>query len=319
MDNTITTTTTNTTSTRIDSSIKERRKPGFQVENPFTLKVGQVFTGFGVGCGVGIGVGRPLNLGAIPALQQVMSAARGATDAFSGAGRHVNSTLRRFGAKNIEAGVGCGIGFGHGFGAGLALKPGVVHRLQSCLAEIMAKVMMKVGTFPGLSMGQTMLPPSLQSSISALSETSMQNPVGNITSLTSKTLEHTAQVQTKDGNLGIGSAYKHNAPKGMPSETSFGRTEKVISSFLQNPAFKGDEDNGSAGHLRSENNVLQLVLKHQKVIDDLMEENEKLRQILVEELKVHPSKFQTSSTSGVKTQNPCSDCFDCRRKQRKNR
>lgn len=31
--------------------------------NPFTLKVGQVFTGFGIGCGVGIGVGRPLNLG----------------------------------------------------------------------------------------------------------------------------------------------------------------------------------------------------------------------------------------------------------------
>lgn len=33
------------------------------IENPFTFKVGQVFTGFGIGCGVGIGVGRPLNLG----------------------------------------------------------------------------------------------------------------------------------------------------------------------------------------------------------------------------------------------------------------
>ncbi|KAI3973743.1 hypothetical protein MKX01_031163 [Papaver californicum] len=179
--------------------------------------------------------------------------------------------------------------------------------------------MMKVGTVPGLSMGQSMLPPSLQSSLGAMSETSVQNPLGNITSLTSKTLEHTAQVQTKDGSLAIGSAYKHNAPKGLPSETSFGRTEKVISSFLQNPAFRGDEDNESAGHLRSENHVLQLVLKHQNVIDDLMEENEKLRQILVEELKVHPSKFQTSSTTGVKTQNRCSDCFDCRRKQRRNR
>lgn len=39
----------------------ERR--AMRLENPFTLKVGQVFTGFGVGCGVGIGVGRPLNLG----------------------------------------------------------------------------------------------------------------------------------------------------------------------------------------------------------------------------------------------------------------
>lgn len=34
-----------------------------RLENPFTLKVGQVFTGFGIGCGVGIGMGRPLNLG----------------------------------------------------------------------------------------------------------------------------------------------------------------------------------------------------------------------------------------------------------------
>lgn len=87
-----------------------------RVENPFSLKVGQVFTGFGIGCGIGIGVGRPINLGAVPMLNQVMSAARGATDTFSGVGRHVNSSLRKLGAKNIEAGIGCGVGFGHGFG-----------------------------------------------------------------------------------------------------------------------------------------------------------------------------------------------------------
>jgi len=38
-------------------------KNAIRIENPFSLKVGQVFTGFGIGCGVGIGVGRPLNLG----------------------------------------------------------------------------------------------------------------------------------------------------------------------------------------------------------------------------------------------------------------
>jgi len=38
-------------------------KNEIRFSNPFTLKVGQVFTGFGIGCGVGIGVGRPLNLG----------------------------------------------------------------------------------------------------------------------------------------------------------------------------------------------------------------------------------------------------------------
>ncbi|KAI3878966.1 hypothetical protein MKX03_003709, partial [Papaver bracteatum] len=104
--------------------------------------------------------------------------------------------------------------------------------------------MMKIGAVPaGLSMGQSMLPPSLQSSIGAMSKTFMRNPVGNITSLTSKTLENITQVPIKDGSSGIGYAYKHNAPKGMLSETSFGRTEKVISSFLQNPTFGGDEDN----------------------------------------------------------------------------
>ncbi|CBI29523.3 unnamed protein product, partial [Vitis vinifera] len=89
-----------------------------RIENPFTLKVGQVFTGFGIGCGVGIGVGRPINMGAIPVVNQVMGATRGATDAFSGVGRHVNDALRKLGAKNIEAGIGCGVGFGHGFGVG---------------------------------------------------------------------------------------------------------------------------------------------------------------------------------------------------------
>jgi hypothetical protein len=34
-------------------------------------------------------------LGAIPALQQVMVATRGATDIFSGVGRHVNTSVSR--------------------------------------------------------------------------------------------------------------------------------------------------------------------------------------------------------------------------------
>ena len=45
------------------NSIVRNEGIGLKIENPFALKVGQVFTGFGVGCGVGIGVGRPLNLG----------------------------------------------------------------------------------------------------------------------------------------------------------------------------------------------------------------------------------------------------------------
>lgn len=46
-------------------SIQGKPFPPIRLENPFTFKVGQVFTGFGVGCGVGIGVGRPLNLGTL--------------------------------------------------------------------------------------------------------------------------------------------------------------------------------------------------------------------------------------------------------------
>ncbi|BFG14625.1 hypothetical protein CerSpe_008990 [Prunus speciosa] len=102
--------------------VANERRPsgGIRIENPFTLKVGQVFTGFGIGCGVGIGVGRPINLGAIPVLNQVMGATRGATDALSGVSRHLNNSLRKLGAKNIEAGIGCGVGIGHGFGVGMS-------------------------------------------------------------------------------------------------------------------------------------------------------------------------------------------------------
>lgn len=47
--------------------VANEKKP-IRIGNPFTLKVGQVFTGFGIGCGVGIGVGRPINLGTHPFL-----------------------------------------------------------------------------------------------------------------------------------------------------------------------------------------------------------------------------------------------------------
>ncbi|PQQ05452.1 putative serine/threonine-protein kinase [Prunus yedoensis var. nudiflora] len=83
--------------------VANERRPsgGIRIENPFTLKVGQVFTGFGIGCGVGIGVGRPINLGAIPVLNQVMGATRGATDALSGVSRHVNNSVPSYAMLGI--------------------------------------------------------------------------------------------------------------------------------------------------------------------------------------------------------------------------
>jgi hypothetical protein len=58
-------------------------------------------------------------------------------------------------------------------------------------------------------------------------------------------------------------------------------------------------------------------LKHQQIIEELVEENEKLRQILVEELKVPTSKLVASSSGRIRNKLPCTDCFECRRKQRR--
>ncbi|CAN6324542.1 unnamed protein product, partial [Urochloa humidicola] len=106
----------------------------------------------------------------------------------------------------------------------------------------------------------------------------------------------------------------------QPEALTGSRTEKVIANFLQNPLFQNDtktDSRDAPGNLQGMDNVLQLVLKHQRVIEELREENENLRQILVEELKVSPSKLQMDRRNGVKAYYPCSDCFECRRRSRK--
>ncbi|KAF5200136.1 dynamin, partial [Thalictrum thalictroides] len=219
----------------------EKRKVGIasnperkiRIENPFALKVFQVFTGFGIGCGVG----------SIPVLQEVTNAARGATDVFSGVGRHVNSSLKSLGAKNVEVGIGCGVGFGHGFGVGLAIKPGVIHQLQSCFGQALAKVMMKFGALPGLPVGQNFLPESVKSSMSMANSSFVQNPKGHVVPSALTTAELTPQGQTRNGSFDMGSTYKNIASRESPLNTSFGsRTEKVINGFLQNPLLKDERD-----------------------------------------------------------------------------
>nr|KYP67117.1 hypothetical protein KK1_013440 [Cajanus cajan] len=263
-------------------------KNAIRIENPFTLKVGQVFTGFGIGCGVGIGVGRPLNLGAIPMLNQVMSATRGATDAFSGVSRHVNTSLRKLGAKNIEVGIGCGVGFGHGFGVGLAVKPAVLNQIQSCLVDAMTKMMTKFGLSPSLPFTQA--------------------------DQVSQGLAGSLPVQ-------IGSDFENTPLRGTAVDSTFGsRTEKVISNFLQDPILKGEGGglDEAVGRLQSERILLQMVLKHQQMIEELVEENNRLREILMEDLKIPSSKLEASSSArNSKSRVSCTDCFECRRKQRK--
>ncbi|MED6158546.1 hypothetical protein PIB30_117047 [Stylosanthes scabra] len=278
-------------------SRRDGEEEGFRLENPFTLKVGQVFTGFGIGCGVGIGVGRPLNLAAIPMLNQVMSATRGATDAFSGVTRHVNTSLKKLGAKNIEVGVGCGVGFGHGFGAGIAVKPGVVNKIQSCVMGAMTKMMMKFGIVPNLPFNPGAFSASFQSGINTVNKN--QISPSSMMQLAGKPADQVTQGFAGSQSMQIGSAFESTTVKGNAIDPKVGsRTDKVISSFLQNPLLNGEEgglDESGAGRLRSENNVLQMVLKHQRMIEELVEENEKLRQILVEDLKVAPSKLEGNS------------------------
>lgn len=304
---------TASTSSREGSIIIQKRGT-MRIENPFTIKVGQVFTGFGVGCGLGIGVGRPLNLGAIPVLNQVMSAASGATSAFSGIGRHVNNTLRKIGAKNIEAGIGCGVGFGHGFGVGLAVKPGVVNQIQLYIMEAMTKMMMRFGGDPNLPIGQGVLPASMQSGMSVI-RASSQDPLGSIAQFGKNIPDTMTKGSARDGiaNTGIGYPTSEGAPL-----KSFGtRTENIINSFMQDPVLRGKDTEllEKDGRLQSENRVLRMILKHQQAIEELIQENEKLCQILIQDLKVPPSKLKASYSSAK--QSPCADCFECRRKQRK--
>ncbi|KAF3787620.1 hypothetical protein EJ110_NYTH22714 [Nymphaea thermarum] len=261
------------------------------MENPFTFKVGQVFTGFGVGCGIGIGVGGPLNLGAIPVLNQVMSATRGATDAVSGIGTHVNSSLRRLGMKSIEAGVGCGLGVGHGLG------------------QMMVKMMKNLGGIPGFSVGHNLIPRPTQSVSKFVDETFKRNEIcsGDIHQIASKVSENRSHSLVGERRV-------------LP-QTSFGsRYEKIVNNFLSSPLLQDEkamEVNELASKLQTENNVLQMLLKHQKVIDELTEENEKLRQILIKEFNVSPEKFETSSDKRWKLDSTCADCFECRRRRRK--
>ncbi|XP_019263523.1 PREDICTED: uncharacterized protein LOC109241253 isoform X2 [Nicotiana attenuata] len=262
----------------------------------------------------------PKNSSAIPMLNQVMTATRGATDAFSGVGRHVNNSLRKVGAKGIEAGIGCGVGFGHGFGVGLAVKRGVVDQIQLFLIQAMTKLMMKSGMSTGLSVGQGILPPTLQAGMRTINEASNQNPLGSVNSLEVKVPHSSSVGLLTDTNTSSLSSHENETSRTnvSSSNTSYSsRTEKVLSNFLQSPLLKdeGGTANELSERLRSENNLLHIVLKHQQVIDELMQENEKLRQILVKDLKVSPSKLHTSYSSGSKF--PCTECFECRRKQRR--
>ncbi|KAF2543253.1 hypothetical protein F2Q68_00029343 [Brassica cretica] len=208
--------------------------------------------------------------GSIPMVGEVMSAARGATNAFSGATHHVNDALRKLGARNIKAGVGCGVGFGHGFGVGIAVKPSAIHKLQASIMGTASSLMTKLGRMSETTTDQTEIEDQAPQSLT----------------------EHKKHLDTK-------SSYNNN---GSPTNSrTFGtRTEKVINSFLDNPILTQQHDTTGeerqVTHLESESLMLQMVLKHQKLVNELMEENETLRRIIIEDLKVSPEKLNSVSS-----------------------
>ncbi|KAG8374649.1 hypothetical protein BUALT_Bualt10G0018000 [Buddleja alternifolia] len=289
---------------------KEEKRGGMKImENPFTVKVGQVFTGFGVGCGIGIGVGRPLNLGAIPVLNQVMVATRGATDAFSGVQRHLNNSI-----FCLKAAAVCPALFDiakilHDM-AGLAVKPSVLHQIQSHVLQLATGVMTKlgIGSSSTRSINQGIFPASLQTGTSMVKEPSNESSGGSISQLVNSVSNSTYEDNIRDVKT-IVSPEKTLAPKSVDVNTQYSsRTEKVLNDFLKNLKEEGSSRNEQVGTLQLENNMLQMVLKHQILIEELMQENEKLRKILVEELKVQPTKLQSSFTS--RSRNLCSTAVE---------
>ncbi|RZB78183.1 hypothetical protein D0Y65_028891 [Glycine soja] len=219
-------------------------------------------------------------------LNQVMSATRGATDAFSGVSRHVNTSLRKLGANNVEVGVGCGVGMPHQFFSNcLAVKPVVLNQIQSCFVDVMTKMMTKIGLSPSLAFISTV--------------NTNQSSAGSMMQLATKSTDQVSQGQPEPQPVQIGSDFENNPLRGTAVGSAFGsRTEKVISNFLQNPLLKGEGGglDEAVGRLQSERTMLQMVLKHQQIIEKLVEENERLRRILMEDLKIPSRKLEASSS-----------------------
>ncbi|CAI7919872.1 unnamed protein product, partial [Closterium sp. NIES-54] len=167
--------------------------PAARWANPFVVRVGQVFTGFGVGCGVGIGVGRPVNLGALPAAGAVASMAGDFNRLAAGAAAPLRPLLRRLGVPHVDVGVGCGVGFGHGFGAGVALKPQVMASLlqsaQAVASRLISHIPQEHRSHATAALSSSM--PALSNSMPALSSSipALTNSIPALTGAAEKTRE----------------------------------------------------------------------------------------------------------------------------------
>ncbi|KAG4386405.1 hypothetical protein AAZX31_11G036800 [Glycine max] len=263
----------------------------------------------------------PQKTSGIPMLDQVMSATKGATDAFSGVG----NLFKKMGSTTIPGMVGYGVGFSHGYGLGRSSK-----QLQSRLVEPMTKM---IGLIPGLPFGWGALPmpepsKSAQSKvptnqISAESKMQLatksadqisqgmqqatksvdQISQGSMTQLATKSASQISQgLVGPQPTTKIDLAFDYKALKEAAVDSA---SDTQTENFPQNPSLKGDGGrlDEVAGLVQPENKLLQTVMKQRQIIDELVEENEKLCRILQgKDLKMPSSKLEASSSdSNIQT------------------
>nr|KYP67120.1 hypothetical protein KK1_013443 [Cajanus cajan] len=208
---------------------------------------------------------------AIPMLDQVMSATKGATDAFSGVSKQVNNSFRMLGTSSIPGIVGYGIGLRHGIGLGM---PYLFIFLNSLPNNIMFHLFLSFMT------------------------------LGSMTQLATKSSSQISQGLVGSQPTKTDSAFDNKALKGdAVVSASDSQTEKAISNFSQNPSLKieGGGLDQAAGLMQPENKLLQTVMKQRQIIDELVEENEKLYQILqVKDMKIPSTKPQASSSGRIR-------------------
>ncbi|XP_074329823.1 uncharacterized protein LOC141667295 isoform X2 [Apium graveolens] len=248
--------------------------------------------------------GKSEDKSALAAVNQVIVAAKGVTDPLV-------QSITKFGENNFKAGNGPGLAFGpfgHDFGSNLvnnlrvqgsSVIPGVVHKVQSSFAEMM----MKFAIAQKMSSVQGILPASVNSGITMLNDTKNKSAIESIKEMAKSVPENISPLGLSPDAVKSQTvpAYKTLSSKGLPSEGPYGsRAEKVIDSFLKNPVLNSEDNKvndvipqQNAERLQSDN-LLKMVLKHQQVIEELLEENKKLREIMVEDLKISASKVQGS-------------------------
>ncbi|KAH7425445.1 hypothetical protein KP509_11G054200 [Ceratopteris richardii] len=273
---------------------QQEKLPALKFHNPFTVRVGQVFTGFGVGCGIGIGVGRPINIRAVPVIGNVAGEAIGT---FSSLRPYVDSLGKKLGIKNIQAGVGCGLGIGHGFGVGVALKPGTTEQLKQLAERVIYAISERIQSFRG----------------SSDVENSSNNHVSSDSINERKVSLDTDSINERKVSL---DTYSHGSTPIQSLENFMQNTSMATKKSRGNQEPNQDEVN----RLQTENKILLTLLTHKEDIELLKTENDALRQAFSD--SVDPSSRLNSGLNkdDHDAQNPFykikTKCFECRRRAR---